>query len=120
MGRKSQKNILKKTKLFLTGIVIIQLETMIFSHLTDFSLENTMILSIYVVFLHFPEIPGNFFGISRISRFPGKNFGPGNRQPYSGPLFWHDLCRRGWGLEHVMYSENVSTSNHTNTFCNIL
>ena len=78
----SKKNILKKTKLFLTGIVIIQLETMIFSHLTDFSLENTMSLSIYVVFLHFPGIPGNFFGISRISRFPGKNFGPGNRQPY--------------------------------------
>ena len=56
---------------------------MIFSHLTDFSLENTMFLSIYVVFLHFPGIPGNFFGISRISRFPGKKFGPGNRPPYS-------------------------------------
>ena len=81
MGRKSQKFFFEEIETFLTGIVIIQLETMIFSHLTDFSLENTMFLSIYEVILHFPGIPGNCFGISRISRFPGKNLGPGNRPP---------------------------------------
>ena len=70
-----------KLNFFLTEIVIIQLETMVLRHLTDFSLENTMFLSIYVVFLHFPGIPGNFLRISRISRFPGKKFGPGNRPP---------------------------------------
>ena len=61
---------------------MIQLKTIIFSHLTDFPLENPMFLSIYVLFLHFPGIPGNFFGISRISRFPGILIGPGNRPPY--------------------------------------
>ena len=74
--RISQKNILTKTKLFSTEIVMIQLKTIIFSHLTYFPLENPMFLSIYVLFLHFPGIPGNFFGISRISRFPGILIGP--------------------------------------------
>ena len=121
-GRKSQKNILTKTKLFSTEIVMIQLKTIVCSHLTDFPLENPMFLSIFVLFLHFPGIPGKSDSkIARILPF-FHHFHP-KWQSFPGiipsllPSSWRESFE---ALKCATDYKSIKNVCHKNAFCHSL